>query len=81
MNFSASSQGSKICFGYQGIIFNGDKVVKKFSKISQLYKTRGGSKAVYKLYKKTGKMDRGGFPNLSPRPSPSPSLSPSLSYI
>ena len=28
MHFSASSQWSKICFGYQGIIFNGEKFPK-----------------------------------------------------
>ena len=32
MHFSASSQWSKICFGYQGIIFNGKKGLK-FSQI------------------------------------------------
>ena len=32
MHFSASSQWSKICFGYQGIIFNGENVLK-FSQI------------------------------------------------
>ena len=32
MHFSASSQWSKICFGYQGFIFNGKKVLK-FSQI------------------------------------------------
>ena len=65
MNFSASSQWSKICFGYQGIIFNGKKVVKKFSKNLQrnfIKQGGGGSKAVYKLYKKTGEMVRGAFP-------------------
>ena len=29
MHFSASSQWSKICFGYQGIIFNGKKGLKR----------------------------------------------------
>merc|ERR1712020_854900 len=32
MHFSASSKWSKICFGYQGIIFNGKNVLK-FSQI------------------------------------------------
>ena len=31
MHFSASSQWSKICFGYQGIIFNGKKRPKIFT--------------------------------------------------
>ena len=46
MNFSASSQWSKICFGYQGIIFNGKKVVKVFSKNSHrnFIKRGGGAK-------------------------------------
>ena len=35
LNFSASSQWRKICFGYQGIIFSGKKVVKVFSKYLQ----------------------------------------------
>ena len=41
-----------------------------FKKIHiEFYKTKGGgSKAVYKLYKKTGKMVRGGFPNTTPLP-------------
>ena len=35
MNFSASSQWSKICFGYQGIIFNRKKVLN-FSQIESV---------------------------------------------
>ena len=61
MHFSASSQLSKICFGYQGIIFNGKKVVKVFSKNSHrnfIKRGGGGSKAVYKLYKKQEKWKR-----------------------
>ena len=40
MHFSASSQWSKICFGYQGIIFNWKKVLK-FSQIVSV-KLEGG---------------------------------------
>ena len=40
MHFSASSQWSKICFGYQGIIFNGKKGLK-FSQIV-LVRLEGG---------------------------------------
>ena len=42
------------------------KKSKKSRKNSQrnFIKQGGGSKAVYKLYKKTGKMVRGGFPKL-----------------
>ena len=43
-----------------------EKVVKKFSKILQRNFNKGGrgggSKAVYKLYKKTGEMVKGAFP-------------------
>ena len=39
MHFSASSQWSKICFGYQGIIFNGKKGLK-FSQI-EVVRLRG----------------------------------------
>ena len=41
MHFSASSQWSKICFGYQGIIFNG----KKGPKFSQIVLVRLGGGA------------------------------------
>ena len=40
LHFSASSQWSKICFGYQGIIFNGKKGLK-FSQIV-LVRLEGG---------------------------------------
>ena len=40
MHFSASSQWSKICFGYQGIIFNGENVLK-FSQIEAVRLGRG----------------------------------------
>ena len=52
--FQPFSQWSKICFEYQGIIFNWKKVVDLFQKFNiEFYKTKGGgSKAVYKLYKK-----------------------------
>merc|ERR1719209_1295984 len=42
MHFSASSQWSKICFGYQGIIFNGKKVLK-FSQIEAVKLGGGGA--------------------------------------
>ena len=41
MHFSASSQWNKICFWYQGIIFNGKKVLK-FSQIEAVRLGGGG---------------------------------------
>ena len=69
MNFSASSQ----CFHLFWISRNhiqwgkSRKKVEKNSQCNFIKQGRGGSKAVYKLYKKTGKMVRAGFPYSSDR--------------